>query len=235
VGTRKAVADLLYKGTVPAYRVKEIVSPLKEYDGKLFIMGQPETYAQCFHFRADVLEDAPSSAEFIQSLIPALQEEFDVVLVDGGRSWGVAVLSLLPLSRQVLLVTDDREASVRQTLESFSRFCRESDDPAEFDLTKWGMVLNAHTGRRLSPKDVKRMLSEVDLFFDTVGLYVVPHSQAGESWWTDGKSLYEIAEEPVRMVIEDLAFGCVPFRRQRAVEEVGVWDSLRKKVGSLFS
>ncbi|MCB0360464.1 MAG: AAA family ATPase [Bdellovibrionales bacterium] len=210
---RKVVADLLRQGEIPKYRVNELLHPIEGYDGRLVVVPQPERYQESFHFKADILEGAPTAAVFIESLLGALREEFDVIVCDCGRSWGIATFGILPMSQHVLLVSDDDGMSVRRTLDNLHRLARESDDEEEFDLSRWSVVLNAYTGKLLSPKDLSVEIQELDLFPESAVLYTVPFSERGRQWGGPGKSFYDMAEPAVRAGIEKMAFNLVPFRQ----------------------
>ena len=231
---RKTVADLLREGRVPAYRLNELVHPIEGHDGRLGVIGQPEFYHEAFHFKADVIDGAPSSAEYINSLLECLQDEFDVVIVDTGRSWGISTFACLPHCQHVLFVTDDDGMSLRRSLDSLLRVYRESDDPDEFDLTRWSLVLNAYTGQLLSPGDVSEEVDELEIFPSSCDLYTIPFSESGRLWGAPGKSLYEMAEVAVKEVLTDLAFSLVPFRREW-LDSSPISSKIRRQIQKLVA
>ncbi|MCB0346452.1 MAG: AAA family ATPase [Bdellovibrionales bacterium] len=224
---RKAVSDLLRQGQVPNFRLNELLHPVEGYDGKLVVVPQPERYQDSFHFKADVIQGAPSVALFIDSLFDVLRDEFDIIVVDAGRSWGISTFSVLPLSQQILLVTDDDGMSVRRTLDVLERFAREADDDDEFDLSRWSLVLNAYTGQLLSPKDLSLEIEEMDLFPEAAMLYTLPFSEIGRQWGGPGQSFYDLAEPTVREGVEKIAFNLVPFRQEA---DEPVYGKLRKQL-----
>lgn len=216
VGTsqRRAMSEMLRQGDVPKYRVNELAHPVEGFNGKLAIIGQPIRYQESFHFKADVIEGAPSASIFVPSLMNALREEFDVIVVDSSKSWGITTFSLLPLSQQILLVTDEDGMSVRRTLDNLHRLTRESDDPAEFDLSRWSFVFNCYTGKLLSPKDLSIEIRELDLFPDSATLYTIPYSAEGRQWGGPGQSFYDLVDDRVKQGIKKIAFSLVPFRQE---------------------
>lgn len=231
VQQRIAVSEMLRDGELPKYRVNELVSPIEGYNGRLVVIGQPEDYREGFHFKADVLEGAPSSADFVRSLLTVLQDEFDVIVIDFGRSWGISTFAALPLCQHVILATDDDGFSVRRTLEGLRRLYRESDDPEEFDLSRWRIVLNAYTGKQLSPNDVADEIEALDIFPESTSLYTVPFSEHGRQWGASGASFYDAAEEPVKAILRELAFNLVPFRQAAAPSGAGkLWQRWQKLV-----
>lgn len=224
---RKAVADLIRQGQVPGFRLNELLHPVESYDGKLVVVPQPERYQDSFHFKADVIQGAPSIAVFLDSLLAVLREEFDVIVIDAARSWGIATFAVLPISQHVLLVTDDDGMSVRRTLDVLERLAREADDEEEFDLSRWSLVLNAYTGQLLSPKDLSLEIEEMDLFPEAAVLYTLPFSESGRQWGGPGQSFYDLAEPAVREGVEKIAFNLVPFRQEA---EEPVYGKLRKQL-----
>lgn len=213
---RKAVSDALREGEVPRYRLDELGFPVEGYDGRLVIIGQPEHYSEGFHFKADVLEGAPSSAEYIKSLISVLQDEFDVIVVDAGRSWGVSTFALLPLSQHVLMVTNEDQLSLKRSLDNLQRLYSESDDYSEFDLSRWRVVLNGFTGRGLSIPDVSKEIEEIGLFPQDAALYTVPFSESARRWTASSETVFEKGDEQVQAAIREIAFNLVPFRLQES-------------------
>ncbi len=209
---RTVTAELLRQGEVPASRINEIVHPVEGFEGRFVVVGQPEAYNESFHFKANVLEGAPSASEFVQSLIPVLKSEFDVVVIDMARSWGVATFSALPLCDQVILVTDDDGMSVRRSLDAFARLRNESDDPEEINLSRWSLILNGYTGRLISPKEIANEIQEMSLFSAEASLYTIPFSDTGRQWGAPGQSLYETADTRTRQIIRRVACNMVPFR-----------------------
>ena len=81
-GRRSVVAELMRQGQVPVYRLSECLARVEGEERSISIVGQPENYHESFHFKADVLDGAPSSQSFIESLLPLLQDNFDVVVID---------------------------------------------------------------------------------------------------------------------------------------------------------
>lgn len=232
VGTsqKNVISELLRQGEVPTNRLNEMLNPVEGYEGRLVVVGQPERYNESFHFKADVLDGAPSSAEFVTSLITHLRSEFDVVIIDLGKSWGVATFTALPQCQHVLLVTDDDGMSVRCTLDNLLRLRKESDDPDEFDLSRWSMVLNAYTGRLIIPKELAKEIRDMDLLPSESSLFTIPFSEKGRQWGAPGQSFYDLAEDSVRQVIRKVAYNLVPFRYESDTPLLGKivkrWNNL---------
>lgn len=229
VGTkqRKVVAELLRQGDVPRGRINELVHLVEGFDGKLVVVPQPLLYQESFHFKADVIEGAPSAAIFVESLLTVLREEFDVIVIDTGRSWGIATFAALPLSQQVLLITDDDGMSVRRTLDNLERLFGESGDAQEFDLTKWSIVLNGYTSRLLSPRELGNEIQEMEIFPESAVLYTVPFSDKGRQWGGPGQSFYELAEPSVKDSVKKIAYTLVPFRQETTAP---IYDKLLKRL-----
>jgi len=213
---RRVVAELLRTGDVPAARLNEIVHPVEGFEGRFVVVGQPENYNEAFHMKANVLEGAPSASEFIGALFGQLQSEFDVVVIDMARSWGIAAFASLPFCQSVLLVTDDDGMSVRRTLDGLERLKNESEDPEEFDLTRWSLVLNGFTGRLISPKEIAAEIQEMELFSAESNLWTVPFSESGRQWGAPGQTFFETADERARMEVRKIAHSLIPFKFEKA-------------------
>ena len=229
---RKATAAMLRSGDVPRYRTRELVHQLPAYAGQLGVVGQPESYSDAFHLKADVLEGAASSAAFVGSMLSALKDEFDVVVVDAGRSWGVGTFSLLPESEKVVMVLDNDPLSLERTIANFMRLYRESDDAAEFDLAKWSFVLNRFAATGVQLNDVVEAVENLELFPETVDLYPVPLVPAAAGWSSTDSTLFELADESAQAIIRDLAYSLVPF--QFTATAAPLYDRLRRSVTRLI-
>ncbi len=223
---RRFVSECVKRGEVPSYKVRELLYPVSGFDENLWVFGQPEHYGESFHFKADVLENAPSIAGFIGSLLEGLQAEFDVVVLDTGRSWGISTFAALPHCQKILMVTDDDALSVRRSMENFGRIHRESDDPAELDVSKWSFVLNAFTARLTTEADVRQEIAEADLFPDKFDLFVVPYSARGRDWCLTSGSFFDHAEQGVQSALCEMAFALVPF--QYSLSNGGIYTRLRR-------
>lgn len=231
IAQRTVASELLRAGEVPAGRVNELVYPVEGFDGKFVIVGQPDAYNESFHFKANVIEGAPSAAEYIQSLIFNLQSEFDAVVIDMARSWGIASFATLPLCQAILLVTDDDGMSVRRTLDTLQRLKKESDDSDEFDFSRWSLVLNGYTGQLISPKEIAAEIQEMELFPAESNLYTVPFSESGRQWGAPGQTFFDTAEAESRKVIRNIASAIIPFRYE---PEQSMSDKFMKRWKEVF-
>lgn len=233
ISQRTVTAELLRQGEVPSNRINELVFPVEGFEGRLVVVGQPESYNEGFHFKANVLEGSPSSSDFMSALIGNLSAEFDVIVIDMARSWGIATFATLPLCQHLLLVTDDDGMSVRRSLDCLQRLRKESDDADEFDLTRWSVALNGYTGKLISPKDIAMEIQEMELFPSDANLFAIPFSETGRQWGAPGKSFYDLADPKAREVIKKVAATFVPFTEQ--VEESGASKLLKRWQGIINS
>ena len=224
------VVEFLRRGQVPMDRVNELIAPVESFAGKLTAVGQPILYNESFHFKADVLEGAVSSSSYVSSLLNALKPDFDIIVVDLGRSWGVATFAALPICKLVLLVTDDDGMSVRQTLDNLYRLKSESGNSGEFDFTKWNVLLNAYTGRLISPEVLAQEIAQMNLLPPEASLYTIPFTEKGRQWGAPGNSLYDLAEDSCRQSIIRIASNLYPFGH---AEEPGLVNKLMGKVRQL--
>ncbi|MBN8547778.1 MAG: ParA family protein [Deltaproteobacteria bacterium] len=209
---RKVTSEFLQMGEVPAQRLTEILFAVEGYNGKLFAVGQPNSYHESFHFKAKVIEGAASASEFIHSLVGQLSAQFDVVVLDLGRSWGLATFAALPLCQHVVLVTDDDPVSVDRSLEVLQRLKRESDEPSEFDFSRWSILLNGYTGRLISPQDIQSEVKRAGFLPANATLFVVPFSERGREWGSPGRSFYDCAEASVQDRLRGIASELMYFR-----------------------
>lgn len=221
VAQRTVTSEFLRQGDVPQKRINELVSPVEGFGGRLVVVGQPERYNEGFHFKADVLDGAPSSSDYINALINTLKREFEIVLFDTGMSWGVAAFSTFPLCQEILLVTDDDGMSVRRTLDNLERLRRESDDPEEFDLSRWSLVLNAYSGKLIKPQDLANEIQSMEILPPESNLYTIPFSDSGRQWGAPGQTLYDLADDSVKFVITKIAATMVPFRFEESADLMG--------------
>jgi cellulose biosynthesis protein BcsQ len=208
---RKALSDYLRLGEVPQGRLNEILSPVESFEGNYCIVGQPESYQEAFHFKANVLEEVPSAHQFVTSLIESLREEYDAVVLDLGRSWGIGTFAALPLCSSVLVVCDDDPLTVKRSIETLKRLKAESDDPEEFDFSKWTFLLNAVTGYLLKPAAFEAEIRALDMFPPATRFFSIRYSVKGRNWGSPGVSLYDCAEPKVRSEVRALASGLIPF------------------------
>lgn len=212
-GKKKALSEMLAAGSVPVFRVNELFHQVEGFDKRLAVVPQPERYQESFHYKADVLDSVPSCAEFVRSLLTTLEQIFDVVVIDLGRSWGIATFAALPRCRSVLLVTGDGSDCVERSVANLSRLHRESDDPEEFDLARWRLVVNGYGGDRLLAEEVFAKFEAADLLLGA-DLAVISHATRGVDWATTDKSFYDLTDAATGQLYSELAFSLVPFHRR---------------------
>jgi cellulose biosynthesis protein BcsQ len=212
---RALTGELLRTGEVTVDRLRDFVHPIEGFDGRLVAIGQPLQYSEAFHFRAYVMEGAPSASEFVSSVLSLLSSEYDIVLIDLGRSWGVSTFAALPWCEKVLFVMDDDGISVRRSLDSLTRLKQESGDPEEFNLNKWVVALNKVTGQRLSERDIGVAMEQTELFPKSTPVVTIPYTEKGRQWGATGTSMYTLCEARVRSSFERLAETLVPDSRTR--------------------
>ena len=236
---RRAVSELLLEGEVPQNRVTEILSlvPGKE---RLFVVPQPIAYGESFHFKADVIEGAPSSAEFIPSMIGALENENDLVVLDLGNSWGISTFSALPLCKSILFIFDEDKTSMKRSFETLRRFYRESDDPAEFDFSKWSFVKNGSTNTLVSMEQAAEFLARSELRQDQFEMSEISFSLSARDWYLTAESdnpqsLYSLAEDKIRSEILALAQSIFPFQVEEVVGRpaIGMKERFKRVVSFL--
>lgn len=184
--------------------VRALLVPVHGSGGDLLVLPQPKNYNEAFHFKANILEDALSISDLILRLFELLREECDLILVDMGRTWGLASFAALYLVDRVVHVIDDDALSLKISLATVERLARESDDPDEFDFKKWDILLNGYSGKVLTPKQVASAVERTGVYHAETRLHVVPFSARGRSWIEHGKTLYDLGEREVQKVIEEI-------------------------------
>lgn len=209
---RRLVTEAIKSGVVKSYKLRELLATVEGYDNRLSVLSQPDQYGEGFHFKADVIPDAPSISSYISSALEGLQSEFDAVIIDGGRSWGVATFAALQAADRVVCVCDDDEASFRRTIDLLLRMSRESDEPAEFDFKKWHFVVNAFTGRVLEEEAVIEELKRREMIADCATLTTIPYVDAARSWSLSKQTLFELADSGTQEDLATLAYKLVPFQ-----------------------
>jgi len=230
---RSLTGELLRVGQVTTDRLRDLVGLIDGFNGRLGVIAQPALYSEGFHYRAQVLDGAPSSSEFVTSLLSVLSVEYEVVIVDLGRSWGVATFAALPWCDQVIFVMDDDGLSVRRSLDVLNRLHQESGDPEEFNFAKWSIVFNKVSGRRLAIRDVEGAVEEMEMFPRDTKIFPVGFSDAGRQWGGSGETFYDLAEGRVRKQLLDLSYHVVPQYAQQtaAGAERGLRAIVRRFTG----
>jgi len=217
ISKRSAVSEHLSLGHVPESRISDIAAPIEGYHGKLAVIGQPEHYNDGFHFKANVIDSAPSSSEFMHSLLSALKAQYEAVTIDLSRSWGLATFATLPRCERVLLVTDEDRQSIKRSLDILRRLRKESDDPDEFDLSRWMLVINGYSGDRIKLEEVRALIEESDLTGTKVPLATIPYSFSGGGWAGEqGKTFLDVADPATRIAITQLAYSLIPYQSDAA-------------------
>jgi hypothetical protein len=207
---RQLISELLRHGAVPYYRLPEIVTPVRGHGDSFVVVGLPEFYQESFHYKADILENAASGAEFVRSLLHALRHQYDVVVVDAGRSWGTAAFSALTFSQHVAFVTSTERTASFRSLKNLYRFYRESEDVAEFDFAKWQIVANRPAPG--SGADIHEVLHQFDFLPPGLAVTEIDYSERARDWSRVQHGFYSSAGHTVRETINRFAFSLVPFR-----------------------
>jgi cellulose biosynthesis protein BcsQ len=212
---RAFAAHCLRRGEIDRSRVEELLAPIEGFDGKFVVVPQPEPYHEAFHTKADLIEDAPSASAFINAIGAVLGSELDIVTYDLGRSWGIGTFAALKRCSHVVLVVDDDAISLDRTLANLSRLRAHSDDPNEFNFSRWSVVLNGYTGRNVSADEAAAAIARTGLFPTDANLYTLPYSKEAERWSEGRRSLYETADQRTRDVVRRIACNVVPFQYEQ--------------------
>lgn len=209
---REASALALRRGTFPGSLMTEMIAPVDGYEGKLCCVGLPELYYEAFHIKSNAIEEAPPASVFLNSLINALKKEFDSIIIDLGRSWGVSTFAALQAADRIVLAVDDDGITIQNTFQALQRMLISCEGNDELQLEKWSIVLNAYTGMLETPNSLQEYVRRLDLLPLNLRFFTVPYSKRGRIW-SGRRTLYDLAEKPVRDAIEELAYFGVPFIR----------------------
>lgn len=222
---RAAVGRILRHGGLDVGTLRDFVFPITGFDSRLVVVGQPVLYGESFHLRAPVIEGAPSSADFIGELLTLVSLEYDVVILDMSRSWGISSFAALRWCDRVLAVVNDDGLAVHMTCSALKRMSSESGDPEEFNFSKWSGVLTMHTGARLSEIDLVQAFQEYEVASEVLTCHRISYCDEGRLWGAHSESFYDLATQRVRNQVETLA--------ESVTDMIGVTDEsskMRKEV-----
>jgi cellulose biosynthesis protein BcsQ len=181
----------------------------------MFVVPQPEHYGDSFHFKSNAIPDAPGIRTYIESLFQELKREFDVVVVDLGRSWGISTFVSLSMCQKVILVCDDDPSALRQTVRGCERLVRETNNDALLGIKNWNIVMNSYTGQVVTPREFQQQFELLDIFSPSTSYPVVPYSRSGRFWGNPGITLYELSDEATQEKLIQLALLGAAFVRQK--------------------
>lgn len=202
---RAAVGRLLRSGGLDVGALRDFIFPLPGFDSRLVVVGQPALYGEGFHLRAPVIDGAPSSADFMSQLLTLVSQEYDVVILDMSKSWGISSFAALRWCDRVLSIVNDDGLAVDMTCAVLKRMSGESGDLEEFNFSKWSCVLNMHSGNRLSESDIVQAFQEYEFVGEPLLCHPISYCDQGRLWGGRGESLYDLATSRVRTQIERLA------------------------------
>jgi cellulose biosynthesis protein BcsQ len=202
---RVAVGRLIRSGGLDVGALRDFIFPVPGFDSRLVVVGQPALYGEGFHLRAPVIEGAPNPADFISQLLTVLSQEYEVVLIDMSKSWGISSFAALRWCDRVLSVMNDDGLAVHMTCAVLKRMSSESGDLEEFNFSKWSGVLNMQSGNRLTESDVVQAFQEYEIVGEPLRCHAISHCDGGRLWGKQGESLYDLATPRVRTQVERLA------------------------------
>lgn len=228
VAQRSAVAEGLRRGNLTRDQVRDMVFAVDGFEGRLSILPQPPAFHEGFHFKASVLDGAPSPTDFVNSSLGLLSAENDWVILDLSRSWGVGTFASLPWCDRIVLVVDDDALTVRTTVDSLLRLREESGDAEEFNFTRWTIVCNKFTGKRLPLSAVQSAFDATEIWPTGSPVMSVAYSEQGRQWAIPGKTFWSQGGRGARQDIDALAsaLGSDQTQSTKIVTQTGWWQSL---------
>lgn len=204
---RAAVADGLRRGNVTREHVRDMVFGVDGFDGRLSVVGQPPAFYEGFHFKAAILDGAPSPTDFVNNALGLLGAEYDWVVMDLSRSWGVGTFASLPWCDRIVLVVDDDALAVRSTIDSLQRLRDESGDAEEFNFTKWCVACNKYSGKRLSLSAIQAAFDGTEIWPTGAPISTIAYSEKGRQWAVPGKTFLSESTGRARSNLESFAAG----------------------------
>lgn len=202
---RTVVSELVRGAAQFSECLRDALYRPEAYKGGVAVFPQPSMFQEGLHVKAPVLNGAPQGSDFIQHLFPLLIGEFDIVLVDCSKSWGIATLATLGWCEKIVLLIDEEPLSLQSTFQSLARLRDESGDVDEFNFTKWSLVLNKFTGKKTSMKEILAWASEADLFTSDSKIFALGFSNQATKASGPGESLYERADSKLKKEFVTLA------------------------------
>ncbi len=167
---RAAVSDALMQGSVSDTTLSDLLAPFSE---RLTVVPQPESYAEAFHFKANVLENAPVSSAMVNSLLSSLRAKDHTVILDLAKSWGLATFAALPRCGQILFVISAESTDrVKTSIECLRRLKKESDAGDEFDTMKWSIVVTRADPAQAS--EIRKIINAAEMFPESVHVNFLP-------------------------------------------------------------
>ena len=205
VSNRGMVSEFVRTGIVSSERIRDALFRLPGRDQRVAIIPQPLLFQEGFHLKASVLDGAPAASEYVQHLFQTLLGDFDFVLLDCSRSWGVATFAALPWCSKIFLVVNDDRRAVKRSLEAVARLRDESGDADEFNMSKWALILNRFSGDAQHLKQIENLAVELDLSGLQSAIFPINISKSANLPKHGGESFFETADPKMKKQIEMLS------------------------------
>lgn len=202
--SREAVGRCVLKGTFGERDLEACLHPVHGFDRKLFILGQPLTYSERFHFKAKVLEGAPNISEFLSHLLPCLSARFEVVIIDLSRSWALSTFSSLSFCNHLLLVSQAESYCVQSSLSLMSDLKNESEELSS-GAPPWSLVLTTLQEPAVNLSKLENVVEGHEMHGYFSGFFLLPFATRVNIWGRKGASLFDLGDERYRVEVKSLA------------------------------
>ncbi len=173
-------------------KIKAIIQQVPNIEGQTAntqfgFIGLLDSFVKSSTFLGSGVGYGSEGVERFESLLLELVSAYDSVVIDVGNLWGIGALTALSLSSKVIFAFPDDSLRLQSDLQFIQRMASESDDPLEFDFSKWESVLinkNAKSPATLEALSVE--LLETGVFGADKKLNILPPQKSATSWLAPG-------------------------------------------------
>jgi len=209
IAAQSALKKAYETSTIGPSLVKDILEPAPDGRSNLHILGQLERYIDAYRYHIDNPELGSGTSDMVEKLIDSLSQEFELVVIDLGNHWGVATLSALAVCTHVFFVVDEAPWSFARSVQALRRISAESEDPSEFDYRKWSILVNGCS----HDSEAAKLLASAqmdDFFISKVNSFGVPLSKRGADWLEGNRTLYDNADKPFQIALDEVLKSVIP-------------------------
>ncbi len=185
-------------------KVRAIIQQVPTGNPMFGFIGSLDSFVRSNNFFGSGVGYGTDGLERFELLILELVRAYDSLVVDLGNLWGVGALTTLSLSSKVVLVLPEDRSKFRADLEFLQRMSSESDDPLEFDFSKWQPIVVGRSNKPVAP-ELEHELTDFGLFPKKSNLQFLPFQKSASSWFEAGQSGVSQVDKNFDMQILELA------------------------------
>ncbi len=186
----------LFQSKAPVTRdsVRTIVEDIELPNGSMSFLGAAASHSEgVLGYGLGQYSNEPTD-DRLEEIILELLHNYEVLVLDCGNMWGVSTLTALALSSRVVCVLPDDEFGMTSTLKTIKRLAQESEDPLEFDFSKWEYM----TFSRGIQNKTEEVMSLIQSYgFDHTQLIVnqIPQQKKANLWLLDRSDVLGLADK----------------------------------------